>query len=246
MDLHVALLLVVIGLFVGFAKTAIGGFGLLAVTIAVTIIPARESTGVMLLLLLIGDLFAIKIYKDYVEWKFIRYLVAPVSIGLIFGAVFLLFSSDSSLKKFIGYIVVLLTILYLLSQLISKNLEHLSSSKSKFIGLLFGITAGFMSAVANAGGTPMSIYMLLRKKEKKIFLGNSAWFFFIVNLSKIPIVLVLNLLSLQSLKYLLPAVPFIPIGAFVGRRIIEKMNQKFFQNITIFFSFLLGISLIVI
>jgi uncharacterized membrane protein YfcA len=244
MELKIVLVLAIIGLFVGLAKTAIGGFGLLAVTLCVSILPARESTGIMLILLLIGDLFAIRMYRNFVDWKMMRFLIIPVAIGIVIGGFFLFRASDSSLKEFIGWIVVALVLIFVVSKKITNKLSHLSESTSTMLGLFLGMLSGFMSAVANAGGTPMSIYFFLRKNEKMIFLGNSAWFFFIVNLTKVPIIVVLSLLSIESLKYLIPAIPFIFLGAYLGRRIIQKIDQNLFQNVTLFFSLLVGIRLI--
>lgn len=244
MDLHILLILAMIGLFVGLAKTAISGFGLLAVTLCVSIIPARESTGVMLMLLLVGDLFAIRIYKNFVEWKFIRSLLVPVAFGICIGAVFLAQSTDLELKKFIGWLVFVLVGTFVMSKLFPLSSKSMNLRLTHILGSILGTMSGFMSAVANAGGTPMSIYLFLRKNEKKIFMGNSAWFFFIVNLSKVPIVFFLNLLHLTYIRYLIIPLPFIFLGAFLGKRVLEKIDQNLFQNVTLFSSFLVGLRLI--
>lgn len=244
MGLYFVLVLAIIGLFVGLSKTAISGFGLLAVTLCVSIIPARESTGVMLLLLLVGDFFAIKIYKNYVEWKLIRSLIVPVSIGICIGAIFLMKSTDLELKRFIGWIVIALVVSFVFSKVVPIQLKSRNTHLYHILGLFLGTLSGFMSAVANAGGTPMGIYLLIRKNEKKIFMGNSAWFFFILNLSKLPIVFILNLLNFESFQYLMIPLPFVFLGALLGKQILAKINQNIFQNLTLFSSFLVGLRLI--
>ena len=72
--------------------------------------------------------------------------------------------------------------------------------------------------VANSGGTPMSIYLFLRRDSVLNFLANSAWFFFIVNLTKLPFTLGLGLLDIYSFIYILPALPAIALGAFAGKK----------------------------
>ena len=111
MSLSLILLLVLIGFLIGLSKTAIGGIGLVNAALLATIMPAKESTGVLLVLLIFGDLFAIGVYKKHVEWKVLRKLIWPVIAGVIVGAYFLSHSSDESLKKTIGWIVLLLEVL---------------------------------------------------------------------------------------------------------------------------------------
>ena len=117
-------------------------------------------------------------------------------------------------------------------------------ASNKYIRNGLGSMAGFMSMVANAGGTPMSIYLLLRQKSVLNFMGNNSWFFFIVNLVKVPFTLALGLLNFDSLQYVLAATPTIVIGAIVGRKIIKHMNLQPFLYLTLVSSCLAGAQLI--
>jgi uncharacterized membrane protein YfcA len=233
-----------IGLLVGLAKTSIGGLGLLCAALLTQIIPAKESTGVLLILLIFGDLFAIRVYRKSVDWNFLRTLIKPVFMGLFFGAIFLSRSTDESLKIFIGWVVLILVLLYPLSQYWEKNYSDLNSRFPNLIRLTLGSTAGFMSMVANSGGTPMSIYLFLRRDSVLNFLANSAWFFFIVNLIKLPFTIGLGILNVTSFKFILPAIPAIAVGALIGKKIVSQINQKIFQNLTLISAGLIGIKLI--
>ena len=53
---------------IGFAKTAIGGVGAGAVVIFALVLPARESTGAVLPLLLFGDLVAVTYSRRHADW----------------------------------------------------------------------------------------------------------------------------------------------------------------------------------
>lgn len=238
-------LLFLVGFLTGITKTAIGGIGMLNAALLATLMPAKESTGVMLILLISGDLFAIGVYKKHVEWKMLQKLIWPVILGVFTGAYFLYHSSDLSLKRTIGWIVLLLVAFYPVSQrLLSRNFD-LSLRYPRTLGAVLGATSGFMSMVANSGGPPMSIYLLLRKNSVMNFLGNSAWFFFAINLFKVPFTLALGILNFGSLQYLIPALPAVPLGALVGRKIVSKINQELFQNLTLMMAALAGLNLIV-
>ena len=244
MSISLIALLVLIGFLTGLSKTAIGGIGMVNAALLASVLPAKESTGVMLILLITGDLFAIGVYKKHVEWKMLQKLIWPVILGVSIGAYFLSHSTDQSLKKTIGWIVLLLVAFYPISTRLQKRDFDISSRFPKTLGIILGSMSGFMSMVANSGGPPMSIYLLLRKNSVMNFLGNTAWFFFIINVFKLPFTLSLGLLDFHSFKYIFPALPAVPIGALIGRRLVAKINQDLFQKITLVTAALAGLNLI--
>jgi len=244
MSLGLILLLVLIGFLIGLSKTAIGGIGIVNAALLATIMPAKESTGVFLVLLIVGDLFAIGVYKKHVEWKMLQSLIGPVIVGVIVGAYFLLHSSDESLKKAIGWIVLLLVAFYPISQRLQKRELDISLRYPKPLRIVLGSMAGFMSMVANSGGSPMSIYLLMRRNLVMNFLGNTAWFFFVVNIFKLPFTLGLGLLDFQSFQYIFPALPAVPVGAILGRKLVSKIDLELFQKITLVTAAAAGLNLI--
>ena len=237
--------LALIGFLTGFSKTSIGGIGLVNAALLATILPAKESMGVMLILLIAGDLFAIGIYKKHVEWKMLRSLIWPIIFGIFIGVYFLSRATNDSLKQTIGIIVLLLVILYPISQRLQSSNFSLNLRYPKTLRLSLGVMTGFMSMVANSGGPPMSIYLLLRKNTVLKFMGNNAWLFFMVNLFKVPFVFALGLLNFQSVSYIIPALPLVPLGALLGRKVIGKLNQELFQKITLVSAALAGINLLI-
>ena len=245
MSLGLMLLLVLIGFLIGLSKTAIGGIGMINAALLATILPAKESTGVMLVLLITGDLFAIGVYKKHVEWQVLRKLIWPVIAGVIVGAYFLAHSTDQSLKKTIGWIVLILVALYPISQRLQKQNVDISLKYPKPLRIVLGYLAGFMSMVANSGGPPMSIYLLLRRNSVMNFLGNTAWFFFVINVFKLPFTLGLGLLDFHSFHYIFPALPAVPVGAIIGRKLVSRIDLELFQKITLFTAAAAGLNLII-
>lgn len=244
LTLPLILILLLIGFLTGFSKTAIGGIGTLNAALLATILPAKESTGIMLILFIVGDFFAIGVYKKHVEWKVLQKLVWPVVAGVLLGAYFLHQSTDQSLKKMIGWIVLLLVVSFPITQKLQRGDLQISTRFPRFLGSFLGSLSGFMSMVANTGGPPMYIYLLMRGNSIMNFLGNVSWIFFLVNIFKLPFTLFLGLLNFQSLYYILPALPGIPIGAILGKKLIAKLNLDLFQNITLLTGAIAGLNLI--
>ena len=50
-----------------------------------------------------------------------------------------------------------------------------------------GFFGGFSTMVANAAGPIMALYLLSMRLPKNVFIGTGAWFFFIINLLKVPL-----------------------------------------------------------
>ena len=67
-----------------------------------------------------------------------------------------------------------------------------------FTGLM-GLLAGFGTVVGNAAGPAMSIYLLSKKLDKHEFIGTSAWLFFLVNSSKVPLQLMMGVITGEDL-----------------------------------------------
>ncbi|MDP3892592.1 TSUP family transporter [Nocardioides sp.] len=96
------LLLALAAFLVGFAKTAIGGIAALAVVIFAAVLPARESTGVLLPLLLCGDLVAVSYYRRHADWATLLCLLPGVLPGLVLGAAFIAVVDNRVMVRSIG------------------------------------------------------------------------------------------------------------------------------------------------
>lgn len=87
--------------------------------------------------------------------------------------------------------------------------------------------------VANAGGPVMSMYFLAMRLEVWAFLGTSAWFFFVVNLVKVPFSVGLGLITADSLAINAVLAPVVIAGALAGRRLAAHMDQAVFEKLVI-------------
>ncbi|MGQ7788563.1 sulfite exporter TauE/SafE family protein [Nesterenkonia sp. K-15-9-6] len=222
-------MLAVGALIVGLSKTAVPGATTLAVAIFAATMPARESTAALLVLLLVGDLFAVWMYRRDVDWGTLRRLVPAVLVGLLVGAVFLGLSSDVVVRRVIGAILLALLAFTLWRRRSAADAAELGRTAAYGYGWL----GGFTTMVANAGGPVMSMYLLAMRLPVKTFLGTTAYFFFAVNLSKLPFQVGLGLLNLQVLAIAGMLVPLVVIGAFIGRWIAVRISQRLFDRLVL-------------
>ncbi|WP_253200603.1 TSUP family transporter [Clostridium sp. CF012] len=88
--------------------------------------------------------------------------------------------------------------------------------------------------IGNAAGPIFSVYLLTMNFKKIDFMGTTAWFFFLINLSKVPLqILFWHNISFKSILLSVDMVPSIAIGAFLGMIMIKKINEKSFRYIII-------------
>lgn len=105
--------------------------------------------------------------------------------------------------------------------------------------------------VSNAAGPVMQIYLVSTEMPKKELMGTTATFFFIVNLSKLPLLFWLTwvnpvkpLITIESAWFDLMMAPLIFLGAFYGRRLLPYIPQKVFNNVVLLLSAIAAVYLI--
>ncbi len=100
--------------------------------------------------------------------------------------------------------------------------------------------------VANAGGPVMSLYLLSAGFRKLGFLGTSAWFFLIVNTSKVPFSVGLGLIDGPSLLLDAVLVLFVVPGALLGRALAHRINQALFDQLVLAATVVGGVQLLLL
>jgi hypothetical protein len=75
----------------------------------------------------------------------------------------------------------------------------------------------------------MSLYLLGKRLPKEEFVATGAWFFFAINLAKLPIYGWNGLLTRSGLAFDLAMVPAVVIGAVAGRKIVNILSPRLFE-----------------
>jgi uncharacterized membrane protein YfcA len=229
--------------FIGFSKTGLPSLGILVVTILMFVFPPKASVGILLPMMIIGDIFAVSYYRRHVIWKHLVSLIPWVLGGIISGYFILKIISGDQLKPMIGVIVVGMTILHVVQKKMGSKLDRHLPQSTFFTGFM-GVLGGFTTMVGNAAGGVMDIYLLVKKLPKQNFVGTGAWFFLFVNLLKVPFYLYLGLINTASITFNLWMVPAIIIGAFIGVKVLALIPQKLFQILVLFLAAIGGVRLL--
>lgn len=227
---------------VGFSKTAVGGVSAISIAIFAAVLPARESTGALLPLLLVGDLAAVRAYRRHVDWPALLRLMPSVVAGVLVGVAFVAYVNDTVMRRTIGGLLLAMAAYHLWQR--RRPEGEAKAVRRHVAAIVFGTLAGFTTMVANAGGPAMSLYLLSMGYDKLGFLGTYSWFFFIVNLFKLPFSAALGLIDGQALARDAVLAVAVLAGAVVGRACVHRIDQKWFERLVLIFTVVASVNLL--
>lgn len=218
--------------FTGLSKTGIAGVAVLTVALFANTLPARESTGALLPLLLCADVFGVAFFRKHASWPHLWKLCPWVTLGVTIGYFAVDRISNLQVQRMIGAILLAMVGLSLWRQRQPDQANSLVPH-SWWFAAITGLLAGFTTMVANAAGPVMILYFLAIGLPKLVFVGTGAWFFMLVNAFKVPFSVKLGLITPHSL--LLDAILVIPMipGALLGPVILRRINQKNFEHMVL-------------
>lgn len=227
---------------IGLSKGGVGGMlgPLITATMALAL-PADQAVGLLLPLLIAGDLFAISAHwGNWARQHVIRLVPASV-IGVLAAVTLLSEVSPTQLRRGLA-VVIILFLLYKLFE--ARLLRRLTYQSKAWHGSLAGGIAGFTSGLAHVGGPPISIYLLLQQLPPPNYAATSALFFAILNLIKLPFYGWAGLIDLPMLGRMLWFLPLLPLGVWLGKLFTRKVALKVFENIILVLLFLSAIFLL--
>ena len=231
------LLAISCALIIGMSKAGLPGSGALAVPLMAMLFPPALSSGILLPVLICGDLFGVSYFNRHADWKMLARLLPMALTGVFIGFIImklLLHTDADKANNIIRISIALLVFSFALLRIFSKQLRlsefnDLSDSNRLKVAIFFGLLAGITTQLANAAGPLMMIFLLSMKLPKESFIGTSAWFFCILNCCKVPFMIALGSINTYSLLFNLKLFPFVFIGAGAAIIISSKMSSRSFE-----------------
>ena len=219
---------------IGISKSGFSGIGLLTVVVMARLFPPRESTGVLLPLLIVGDILSVIVFHQHAQWPQIWRMLPPTIVGVLVGYVFMLLIPSGAFGPLIGWIVFLMVVLQTIRK--ARPDAYAGVPHTRWFAWIMGTWSGITTMLANAAGPVMTLYFLAIKLPKYAFVGTSAWFFLIVNLFKVPLSAHLGLITASSLSLNVVLIPIVAVGIFTGKSLIKIVPQSLFEWILLIFA----------
>lgn len=241
--------LVALGVFLyGASKTTMPVLGVVAGPLLAATLGATTASAFAVPLLIVGDFFALALYRQHANWRLILRMIPGVLIGFVLTALMFRFLDPHLIARIIGALILISLSLELWQRhrnKVSAPTEQADPHTNRAAVVFFGALAGMTTMAVNAGGTALTLYLVKMRVPMLAFMGTSAWFFFVVNVAKIPVMVGLGLLTWQTLSADLWFVPLIAVGALLGVLVFRRMNQQVFNNTALALSGVAGLWLLV-
>jgi uncharacterized membrane protein YfcA len=200
---------------VGMTKAGLSGLGLAVIPAMALIFGARESTGILLPMLLAGDIMAVIYYHRNAVWKHIIRIIPWVIIGITAALITGNYINENQFRTILMSVVGIMLVLMVVNDLRKKKNDRIPDSH--IFSAFMGSAGGFATMIGNSAGPVFSLYFLSLRLNKNEFIGTGAWLYLLMNAGKMPLhIMVWKTISVNTLLLNLVSVPFIVIGMFVG------------------------------
>ena len=220
-------LIVSCAMLIGMSKTGVPGVSMIVVPAFALIFGGKQSTGILLPILIMADVFAVVYYHRDAKWKHLLRALPWAFAGLFLALWIGNIVNDEQFKRIIA-----ITVFVSIALMIWKDYgykKEFTPDKWWFAAMM-GIVGGFATMIGNVAGPIFAIYLLAMHLNKKSFIGTNAWFFFIINLSKFPLqVFAWKNINLNTLIIDILVFPAIAIGAWIGILVVKKIPEKAYK-----------------
>lgn len=227
---HELALLLFAAFLIGMAKTGVHGVSMLTVPIMALIFGGKISSGLVLPMLIMADLFAVKYYHRHANWRFLIKLLPSAMVG-VFIATFIGNAIDDTLFTQIMAIIIFVS-LGIMIWMESANKEKVPDFL--WFAILMGTLGGITTMIGNLAGSVMALYLLSMRLPKNEYIGTAAWFFLIINVFKVPFhVWSWETITLDSFYLNLVSLPLIALGAYAGIKLVKRIPEKQYRWLVI-------------
>lgn len=220
------LLLLSVAMLVGMSKTGVHGSGMISIPLLAIIFGSKASTGILLPILIFADLFGVYYFHKHADWSHLKRLLPFALVGVIIGTLTGNFIDDQ-LFSLIMLVIIVASLVIMIWQAKNSNSEIPQSNQ---LSAATGIAGGFATMIGNLAGPVMSLYLLMMRLPKDQFIGTAAWFFLIVNVSKVPLhIWAWGTITVDTFVLDIVLIPAIALGAFLGVRIVRRIPEKLYR-----------------
>lgn len=228
-------------LLLGIAKSGIKGLAVLIVTGLALVYGAKESTGILMPLLICGDILAVIYYKRHVKWIYLIKLLPWMVLGVLVGVVL---GKDLPEDLFKSGMAVIILISVVIMYYWERKKDRKVPTHWSFAALM-GMMAGFTTMVGNLAGAFSNIYFLAIKLPKNEFIGTAAWLFFIINLFKVPFhIWSWGTINRASFQISLSLIPAVIAGFCLGVFLVKKINNDKYRQLILLLTGLGGLAIL--
>lgn len=212
----------------GLGKAGVKGLGVVIVTIMAIVFGGKASTGVLIPLMILADIFAVIYYHRHTQWKYLGKLLPMMAVGVLLGV---WWGNDISEVVFKQVMAVFILVTVVIMFWMDRRKSPVGIPRHWVFSSGMGLLSGITSMIGNLAGSFANIYFLAMRLPKNEFIGTAAWLFFIINVFKLPFhIFVWKTVTKESLMINAILVPGIIVGFFTGIAIVKVINNALYRK----------------
>lgn len=224
-------LILISAILVGMARSGMSAISLLATPLLVLIYGGKSAIALILLLMLVGDVFAVIEYRQHTLWAEVRSILPSVVIGLLTGSIV---GSAINDRQFVILVAMIILVSLGIILFLNRKGDGVVIPNNRYFVIGAGLLSGFASMVGNASGPIFTVYLLAIGLKKQNYLGTTAWLFLIMNLIKLPIhIFAWHSIDLRLALLSILLIPAVFAGIRIGIVIIRVLHEKIFYYVLV-------------
>ena len=210
------------------------GFALVSGSIMIIFLSPKIAVPIIILCASLNNILILTKTKEWIDLKRILPLILTGIIGVPFGTYLLVILRDNISKMFIGSVITIFAVFFLIG--FKRKIIH---EKLAFIPV--GFISGLLSGSTSMGGPPVILFFANQGINKNVFRANIVAYFMILSLITIFNFTLENLITPVVIGYVLSFLPATFLGVIIGIRVSYRIEEKLFQNIALSIVIIAGI-----
>lgn len=215
-------------LLVGLAKGGLSGLGPLLTLLVATVMPTRVAIGVLLPMLMVGDVASLVVHNGHWDSAALRRLLPGSAVGVLIASLFLQSVSERGLQIMLAVFTIGF-VAYRLAEPSIRKRRSFGTPGPAWAGIA-GAAAGVTSTVAHVGGPPVAVYLLASRVEPRPFVATNSALFFFINWMKVPGYLSAGVFDLDLTLKMAPLAILIFPGISIGRWFVTVVKPAVFDR----------------
>lgn len=213
-------------LLTGISKSGFGGaMGSLSVPLMAVLISPTRAAAILLPILLVMDALGLLVFRGQGDRGNLRIIIPGALVGILVGALTFHLVDARWIKGLIG----IEALLFGLDRLRKVQVAAIPTRPTLARGLFWSSVSGFTSFISHAGGPPILQYLLPQGMDRVRMVGTTVIYFSAVNFAKLLPYGILGLLDLSNLATSALLLPVVPVGYWIGLRLMKGLPQAPFN-----------------
>lgn len=226
----------------GMSKGGFSGIGAIAMPLLSLVISPVQAAAILLPVLIVQDVVGVWAFRKDWDRGVLALLVPTATAGILLGYLLAAKVSVAAVLAALGVISIAFATIRLWVERGHK--VQASKDASPLIGAALGITAGFTSQVAHAGGPPFQMWVLPKGLKPATLAGTAAIFFAVINWLKVPAYLALGQFTRTNMMAAGVLMPVALASTFAGVWLVRRVNAERFYTVIYALMIIVGVQLL--